>query len=53
MLLLGPHCLFDTPPEILALIFIESLLAKESRMLCSATYSLMILDGARSSESSE
>jgi hypothetical protein len=53
MLLLGPHFLFNTPPDILALIFMESLLAKESRTLCSATYFLMILDGARSSESSE
>jgi hypothetical protein len=53
MLLLGPNFLFDTPPDILALIFIESLLAKESRTFYSSAYSLMILDGARSSESSE
>lgn len=50
---LGPLRLQDTPTERLALIFIVSLLAKESRTPRSATYCSIMFDGASSSESSE
>jgi hypothetical protein len=53
MVFLGPECRLDIPAEKEALIFIESFLAKESKMLCSAAYSFMILEGASSSESLE
>ncbi|KAG8048123.1 hypothetical protein GUJ93_ZPchr0008g13233 [Zizania palustris] len=53
MVFLGRNCLLDNPTEKEALILIESLLAKESKMHCSVAYSSMTLEWASSSESSE
>jgi hypothetical protein len=53
MLFLGPKRRFDVWAEREVLIFIDNLLAKESKPRCSVAYCSRILEGASSSDSYE
>jgi hypothetical protein len=53
MLFLGPKCRFDVWAERELLIFIDNLLAKESKQRYSVAYCSRILEGAGSSDSYE